>query len=132
MLYCGQEIADSSLHCVFGVGRDQKYFIDWKQAETRAGQERFRLVKFLSDLRHANPDFFDGPCYFKDTEYPDDILFLVRALKAGEFRTAINFSIATRRIRLMPGCKILVSAPGVYQEGDFLTLPPRCWALLKR
>lgn len=132
MLYCGQEIADSSLHCVFGVGRDQKYFINWKQTETRAGQERLKLVKFLSDLRHANPDFFDGPCSFKDTEYPDDILFLVRALKAGEFRTAINFSIATRRIRLMPDCKILASAPGVYQEGDFLTLPPRCWAVLKR
>ena len=132
MLYCGQEIADSSLHCLFGVGGDQKYFIDWAQSETRAGQERLELVKFLSGLRHENPDFFDGPCRFKDTEYPDEVLFLVRALKSGEFRTTINFSISTRRIRLVPGCRLLVSAPGVYQEGDFLTLPPRCWAILKR
>ena len=132
MLYCGQEIADSSLHCLFGVGGRQKHFIDWKQAETPAGRERLKLVKFFSELRHANPDFFDGPCYFKDTEYPDDILFLVRSLKAGEFRTAINFSEATRRIRLMPNCQLLVSAPGVSLEGDFLTLPSRCWAVLKR
>lgn len=132
MLYCGQEIADRSPHCLFAVGGRQKCFIDWKQSETRAGQERLKLVKFFSELRHANPDFFDGPCLFKDTEYPDDVLFLVRSLKAGEFRTAINFSIATRRIRLMPNCQLLVSAPGVYLEGDYLTLPPRCWALLQR
>lgn len=125
LLYCGQEIADSHRHSIFG----NRFYgpglvIDWSNAVTPAGERRMRFLKELIALRRRTPTLTQGETVWLDNPYPDELLTFRRTMPAESVLTAVNFGRETRTVGTGGGEVLFRGGGAALNGGDEAVLPP--------
>lgn len=78
MIYNGNEIADGSKHNPYHNRFFGKTSLDWSNALTPKGVERFAFMKKLIDLRKKTPALFKGETFWLENSAPDSAITFVR------------------------------------------------------
>ncbi len=90
MIYNGNEIADGSKHNPFHNRFFGKTSLDWSNALTPRGAERFALMKKLIDVRKKTPALFKGETFWLENSAPDSALTFVRKHGSSIYAIVIN------------------------------------------
>ncbi len=87
MLYNGQEVADTAPHSLYG-----NFAIDWNNAETTGGQQRWDLCQKLCELRHCDDALGAGDLLWLDNSAPEQLLSFLRTTSTSQTVVLINIS----------------------------------------
>lgn len=98
MIYNGNEIADGSKHNLFHNRFFGKTSLDWSNALTPKGTERFAFMKKLIDLRKKTPALFKGETIWLENSAPDSAITFVR--KHGNRAYAVVINAGERQIEI--------------------------------
>lgn len=99
MLYCGQEIADSNRHSIYGGGKDY-CAIGWSKLNTTEGANRLAFCKKLSDIRLAHPSLTGNELDWLDNDHPQSVLSFSRKSKNEKTLILINWTPESVHVKL--------------------------------
>ena len=117
MLYNGQEIADTSRHSIFANRYyGQEFHIDWSNAVTATGRERFKHLQALIKLRHEMRPLNSGDVIWLEHNCPDEVLAYIR--KYGEEQIIVAVNISDRSLDIWTTLPLESSSPEpLYERG---------------
>lgn len=108
-LYNGYEIADTGRHSIFSNRFDKGHrAIDWSRADTPDGQDRLRLVKRLTALRHSVPALSKGNLAWR-YGMPETVMVFTRRTPGS--RIVAAFNAGNRAESAATGLEIHVKEP---------------------
>lgn len=120
-LYNGQEIADSSMHSIWGNRfHGRNLTIDWSNALTTDGQARFDLVRKLISMRKTEEALYEGSVNWLEHDHKDSVLALTRNSENQNLLIAVN--CRNQPVRVTLNCRIarVVETPVIMNRGaDF-------------
>ncbi|MDO5580448.1 MAG: alpha-amylase family glycosyl hydrolase [Planctomycetia bacterium] len=132
MLYCGQEIADSNRHSIYGGGKDY-CVIGWSKLQTAEGKNRLAFCKKLSDIRLAHSSLTGSDLCWLDNSCPEAVLSYVRKGEKEKTVVLINWTAKSVNVQLKDSVeipeKILLSSRTAKKSKDSWTLGPFGYAV---
>lgn len=127
MLYCGQEIADSNRHSIYGGGKDY-CVIGWSKLKTTEGANRLAFCKKLSEIRLAHPSLTGNDLFWLNNDRPESVLSFVRKSENEKTLILINWTSKSICVQLKDHTDIpdkkLISCQAVKNSKDSWTLGP--------